>query len=79
PEPGRQGFHLHQTESSALWLEALCTGFHRDSRFNESHPVLRSPNGLLQIFFLLRKKLNSASEEITHSQIVTKTNGIQAA
>ncbi len=29
--------HPHHSESSALWLEALCTGFHRDLRFNESH------------------------------------------
>ena len=41
PKSGRRDLHPYQTESSAWWLEVLCTGFHRDSHFNESHSVLR--------------------------------------
>ena len=50
PESGRRDLHPYQTGSAALWLETLCTGFHRDSRFNESHQV--TPHASVEFWHL---------------------------
>ncbi|WP_333332915.1 hypothetical protein [Microcoleus sp. LAD1_D3] len=54
PESDRRDLHPYHTESSALWLETLCTGFYRDSRSNESHTLSPcSCNGTLEGDFRL--------------------------
>ena len=58
PESGRRDLHPYQTKSSALWLGALCTGFHRDLRFNESHSIPPSGCPAFQTYSLLLRFLS---------------------
>ena len=72
PESGRRDLHPYQTESSAWWLEVLCTGFHRDSHFNESHSVFRLA-GVVDLVQLLASPSGAGhSCRVLSSQVAEK-------